>query len=148
MLRFVCGDWMVPHLINEHVNLARIDVIKQENAWYRYKSLGIRLKKQNTLHDVPNCCWHIEANGEKAFYATDMGTLEGISAKEYDLYLIEANRTEEDLEEAIKRKTENNQYSYELRVKGTHFTTEQAKAFLYENMGNKSRYVFLHQHSQ
>ena len=136
---------MAPLLIMEKVSPRRIDVIP-DNKWMNYESLGVKVKQQATLHDVPNCCWHIEANGEKAFYATDMATLEGITAKEYDLYLIEANRSESDIDEAIERKRRNNEFSYEVRTKRTHFLQEQAEAFLQNNMGFKSKYLFLHQH--
>lgn len=136
---------MAPLLIMEKVSPRRIDVIP-DNKWMNYESLGVKVKQQATLHDVPNCCWHIEINGEKAFYATDTGSLEGIKAERYDLYLIEANRDEDDLEEAIKRKQENGQFIYEYRVKGAHLLTEQAKAFLADNMGENSSYLFLHRH--
>lgn len=136
---------MAPLLIMEKVSPRRIDVI-QENKWMNYAGIGVKVKQQPTLHDVPNCCWHIDINGEKAFYATDMGTLEGIEAKDYDLYMIEANREEDELRETIKRKQESGEHIYEYRVQGSHFLVEQAKKFLAENMGEKSEYLFLHQH--
>lgn len=144
-LRFACGNWMAPLLIMEKVSPRKIDIIP-ENTWMEYQALGVKVMQQPTLHDVPNCCWHIAINGEKAFYATDMSTLEGIEAKEYDLYLIEANRGSEDLDEAIRKKLKAGEFSYELRVRGTHFMQEQADDFLQNNMGYKSRYLFLHQH--
>lgn len=111
-----------------------------------YAGIGVKVKQQPTLHDVPNCCWHIDIGGEKAFYATDMSTLEGIEAKDYDLYMIESNRSEEDIDEAIEKKVRNGQFSYEIRAKSTHFLEGQAKKFLSSNMGFKSKYLFLHQH--
>lgn len=146
-LRFACGNWMAPLLIMEKVSPRKIDIIP-ENKWMDYSSLGVKVMRQNTIHDVPNCCWHIELNGGKAFYATDMATLEGVEAKEYDLYLIEANRSEADIDEAIDRKRRNNEFSYEIRAKSTHFLLEQAEEFLQNNMGEKSKYLFLHQHTQ
>lgn len=145
-LRFACGSWMVPLLIMEKVSPRRIDVIP-ENKWMNYGSIGVKVKQQSTLHDVLNCCWHIDINGEKAFYATDMGTLEGIEAKDYNLYMIEANREEDELEETIKRKRESGEFVYESRVKGTHFMVEQANKFLSDNMSEDSEYVFLHKHN-
>lgn len=136
---------MAPLLIMEKVSPRRIDVIL-DNKWMNYESLGVKVKQQSTLHDVPNCCWHIDVGGEKAFYATDMATLEGITAKEYGLYLIEANRSESDIDEAIDRKLRNNEFSYEIRAKRTHFLQEQAEAFLADNMGENSSYLFLHRH--
>ena len=145
-LRFACCEWMLPCLIQEHVQPSRIDVLKKENAWYNYRNLGIRLKQQHTLHDVPNCCWHIEVNGKKTFYATDLATTEGIEAPGYDLYLIEANREREELERTIAEKREREEFVYEYRVIGTHLFEEQAREFLVNNMDEHSRYIFLHRH--
>lgn len=136
---------MAPLLVMEKVSPRKIDIIP-DDTWMNYESLGVKVKQQPTLHDVPNCCWHLDMSGYRIFYATDMSSLEGIEAKNYDLYLIEANRESDDLDEAIRRKLNNGEFAYELRVRGTHFMTEQAKQFLADNMGEKSQYCFLHQH--
>lgn len=146
-LRFACGNWMAPLLIMEKVSPRKIDIIP-ENKWMEYPSNGVKIMRNNTVHDVPNCCWHIDINGEKAFYATDTGSLEGIEAKNYDLYLIEANRSREELDETIREKQKNDEFVYEYRVIGTHLFEEQAREFLAENMGQNSQYLFLHQHKR
>lgn len=146
-LRFACGNWMAPLLIMEKVSPRKIDIIP-ENKWMEYPSNGVKIMRNNTVHDVPNCCWHIDINGEKAFYATDTGSLEGIEAKNYDLYLIEANRSREELNETIREKQKNDEFVYEYRVIGTHLFEEQAREFLAENMGQNSQYLFLHQHKR
>ena len=87
-----------------------------------------------------------KANGEKAIYATDTEHLNGITAKDYDLYMIEANYTEEDLAQRIIEKTARGEYCYELNVASRHLSHEQASEFLLKNMGEHSEYVFLHQH--
>lgn len=144
-LRYACGNWMAPLLIMEKVSPRKVD-IAPDNTWMNYEGLGVRVKQQPTLHDVPNCCWHIEINGERVFYATDTGSLEGIEAKDYDYYLIEANRSREELEETIRQKRQNEEFVYEYRVIGTHLFEEQANEFLANNMGPDSQYLFLHQH--
>lgn len=146
-LRFACGNWMAPLLIMEKVSPKKIDIIP-ENKWMEYPANGVKIMRNNTVHDVPNCCWHIDINGEKAFYATDTGSLEGIEAKNYDLYLIEANRSREELDETIREKQKNDEFVYEYRVIGTHLFEEQAREFLAENMGQNSQYLFLHQHKR
>lgn len=138
---------MAPLLIMEKVSPRKIDIIP-DNTWMNYESLGVKVKQQPTLHDVQNCCWHIEINGEKVFYATDTGSLEGIEAKDYDLYLVEANRSREELDETIREKQRNDEYVYEWRVVGTHLFEEQAREFLANNMGPDSQYMFLHQHKR
>lgn len=137
---------MAPLLVMERVTPKRIDIIP-DNTWMDYKALRLQVKRQGTLHDVPNCCWHIRLDdGKQVFYATDTGSLEGIEAKGYDLYLIEANRDREELDQTIREKRDRGEYSYEYRVIGTHLFREQAEEFLANNMGEQSRYLFLHKH--
>lgn len=82
----------------------------------------------------------------KVIYATDTRTLEGITAKNYDLYLIESNYEDDELDERIRTKQANNEYCYEYRVRDTHLSKGQATDFLLNNMGNNSEYVFMHIH--
>lgn len=97
-------------------------------------------------HNVENCGYRLFVGQEKAIYATDTGHLQGITAKDYSLYLIEANYTEDDLEQRIREKTATGQYCYELNVAERHLSYEQASEWLLANMGQKSEYCFLHQH--
>lgn len=138
---------MVPYLVMEKVSPRKIDTIP-DDIWMHYGSLGVRVKQNPTMHDVPNCCWHLDINGEKVFYATDTGSLEGIEAKDYSLYLIEANRSREELDRTIKEKRDREEFVYEYRVIGTHLFEEQAREFLANNMGQDSEYLFLHQHRE
>ena len=73
-------------------------------------------------------------------------TVEGIVAKNYDLYLVEGNYEEEELEQRIKQKQEEGLYYYESRVRNTHLSKGQATDFLLNNMGENSEYVFMHEH--
>ena len=142
-LRFACCEWLVPQLLKCNVSERNIDVL-EIGKLYDYKAFKVSPIK--LYHNVPQCGYRVFFGGEKALYATDTSTMEGISAKGYDLYLIEANYTEEDLQERINSKLENGQYCYELNVANRHLSKEQADAFLLENMGEHSRYEYLHQH--
>lgn len=82
----------------------------------------------------------------KVFYATDTKTLEGITAKNYDLYLVEGNYEDEELEKRIQEKQQKQQYCYEYRARYTHLSKGQASDFLLKNMSDKSEYVFMHEH--
>lgn len=144
-IRFACGDWLAASLMLAGVPAKRIDIIP-DGQWMSYGGIGINIMRQLVPHDVPNCCWHIEMNGQKAFYVTDAGTLTGIQAKDYDLYMIEANRCRAELDEAIKRKRAAGEFVYEHRVVGTHLFREQAEEFLANNMSEKSSFVFMHEH--
>lgn len=142
-LRFACCEWLVPKLLKCNVSERNIDVL-EIGKLYDYKAFKISPIK--LYHNVAQCGYRVFFGGKRALYATDTSTMEGISAKGYDLYLIEANYTEEDLQERINSKLANGQYCYELNVANRHLSKEQADAFLLENMGEHSRYEYLHQH--
>jgi len=78
-------------------------------------------------------------------YATDTNTLDGITAKDYDLYMIEANYTDEEMAERIAKKLELDIYPYEYEVMNNHLSKEKCDNFIYSNIGN-GEYVYLHQH--
>lgn len=80
------------------------------------------------------------------FYATDTRTLDGITAKDYDLYMVESNYGEREIRERIESKREQDIYAYEMTVPDRHLSYEQANDFLVENMGKHSEFVYLHQH--
>ena len=142
-LRFACCEWLLKPLLECGVKRKNIDVL-QIGTRYDYKIFKIIPIK--LYHDVPQCGYRVIFDDYKIIYATDTSTLEGIQAKNYDLYLIEANYEEEEIEERIKQKQEESKYVYEYRVKNTHLSKEQASEFLLENMGEKSEYVFMHEH--
>lgn len=142
-LRFGCCEWLVNDLVEAGVPKRSIDVFEIGKI-YDYKAFKVLPIK--LYHNVPNCGYRIFANGEKAIYATDTEHLQGITAKDYDLYMIEANYTDEDLQERINAKLEAGEYSYELNVASRHLSHEQASEWLMENMSFHSEYVFLHGH--
>ena len=142
-IRIGCCNWLVKALVDIGIPKQNIDVYKIGKI-YDY---GVfKLSPIKLYHNVENCGYRLFFGKEKAIYATDTGHLNGITAKDYDLYLIEANYTEEDLEERIIAKTAAGQYCYELNVAERHLSHEQASQFLLENMGKNSQYVFLHGH--
>jgi hypothetical protein len=85
-------------------------------------------------------------NDKKALYITDTHTLEGIEAKNYDLYLVEANYSDAEIEQRIKEKQEKGEFIYEYRAKETHLSQKQTDEFLLNNMGDNSNYEYLHEH--
>lgn len=142
-LRFACCEWLVPFLVDCNVPKRNIDVLEIGKI-YDYKAFKVSPIK--LYHDVPNCGYRLFFGEKKAIYATDTHTLEGISAKEYDLYLVEANYENEELQGRINAKLESGQYCYELNVANRHLSKEQTDEFLLENMGVHSNYVYLHGH--
>jgi ribonuclease BN (tRNA processing enzyme) len=142
-LRFACCEWLLEPLLECGVNRSNIDVL-QIGTRYDYKLFKIIPIK--LYHDVPQCGYRVFFEDYKVIYMTDTKTVEGIAAKNYDLYLIEANYEEEELKARIKEKQENNEYCYEYRAEQTHLSKGQAVDFLLNNMGDNSEYVFMHQH--
>ena len=143
ILRFACCEWLVQNLLACGVSKQNIDVM-QTGKIYNYGAFKVSPVK--LYHDVPQCGWRVLIGNEKAIYMTDTVTLDGISARNYDLYLVEANYISEEIQEKIKEKQESGQYVYEYRVLKTHLSKEKCDEWLLENMGNHSEYVYLHQH--
>lgn len=144
-LRWACGEWMVGPLLEAGVDKRCISVCAPKETWCFFGTAMAELFP--LVHDVQNCGWMIvTTDRETAFYATDTATLDGVEAKDYDLYLIEANHTREELEARAKAKLEAGQYAYEYRAAANHLSQEQALDWLYQQMGPHSRYVFLHAH--
>ena len=147
-LRWGCCEWMVGSLLEAGVDRRVIDVFGTGDTLCYWRLCAVT--PQLLVHDVPNCGWRITMfDGEKdqnLFYATDTATLDGVEALSYDLYLIEANHTRDDLEARAKAKLEAGEYAYEYRASANHLSQEQALDWLYQQMGPHSKYVFLHQH--
>lgn len=142
-LRFGCCQWLVKPLVDAGIPKQSIDVYEIGKI-YDYKAFKVSPIK--LYHNAQNCGYRVFASGEKAIYATDTGHLQGITAKDYDLYMIEANYDEDDLEQRIIEKTAAGQYCYELYVAERHLSHTQASEWLMQNMSAKSEYVFLHGH--
>ena len=142
-LRFACCEWLLQSLLECGVERRNIDIL-QIGTKYDYKLFKIVAIK--LYHDVNQCGYRILFDDYKVIYMTDTKTIEGISAKNYDLYLVEANYKENELEERIKQKQLQGDFTYEWRVKDTHLSEEQCVEFLLNNMGKNSEYVFMHQH--
>jgi len=145
ILRFACCEWLVSELLDCNVSERNIDVMEVDKV-YNYGAFKVSPVK--LYHDVPQCGWRVFAGDKKAIYMTDTCTLDGITAKDYDLYLIEANYSEADLQERIRMKEEIGEYVYEYRVPHTHLSKEQADKWLLENMSENSEFVYLHQHKE
>ncbi len=141
-LRFACCRWLVNDLIGCGVEKKNIDVLEigKKHDYKLFKVIPVKL-----YHNVPNCGYKIHFGKKKMIYATDTSTLEGISAKGYDLYMIEANYTDEEMAERIKIKEENGDYPYEYEVMQNHLSKAKCDDFIFQNITD-GEYVYLHQH--
>ena len=144
-LKWGCCKWMVPPLRKAGVVdlLIRMPTKKEVLRMQEYTIFPVDL-----VHDVPNCGWHIWTENERVFYATDTSTLDHITAKDYDLYLIESNHARSEIEARIEDKLARGEFAYEARSARTHLSQEQALEWLARNARPNSECVFLHQHKE
>ena len=137
-LRVACGDF----LLEELPCIRNIDVL-QVGKIYDYGAFKVSPIK--LYHDVPNFGWRIFLNnGQKIFHATDTVHLEGITAKGYDLYAIEHNYCEENIQQAIEEARANGEYTHAYGNINTHLSIQQARAFIEANRKKSSEVLELH----
>lgn len=144
-LKFVCCSWLVQELIDCGVKQKNIYLVEigQKCDFKIFQLIPIQ-----AYHDVPNCGYKIYWNNKKIIYITDTFTLDGIEAKNYDLYLIEANYVECELLRKIEAKQLKGEYAYENRVQTTHLSKEQCDSFLIENASDNSLFEYMHVHKE
>ena len=71
-------------------------------------------------------------------------TLEGITAKGYDLYAIEHNYCEEYIQQAIEEAHAKGEYTHAYGNINTHLSIQQARAFIEANRKESSEVLELH----
>lgn len=155
LVRFVCGINLLADLhTRAMVPLDRIILVRPEDPPRKIRDwmngLDLEISSFHLLHDVPNVGWIVKVSGGEeggtAMYATDTHHIP-IAAQDLDLYMIEGNYTQEDMERRIAEKTESGSFMYEGRVLQSHMSMETAVEWLRENADPyKSRIVFLHGH--
>lgn len=137
-LRIGCCEWMY-----KYINMLKnIDVYTIGNSYDygRFKIIPVKL-----YHDVENCGYRILTNNYKIFHATDTAHLEGITAKDYDLYSLECNYDEEVIDKIIEKKEKNNEFVYQKGSKNTHLSEQQAMEFYIKNRKESSELLRLHE---
>lgn len=137
-LRFGCCEWMLPIL----KGVKNIDVY-EFGKWYDYGIFKVATGK--CYHDVPNCFYRIEIDGYKIFRATDTAHLDGITAKDYDLYAIEHNYDEDTIQDVIKRQEAIGVFAHQKGSINSHLSEQQARDFIFKNRGENSEVVRLHE---
>ena len=142
-IRFACGSWLVPHLVQAGIKPTQIDVVKP-GLFHMYGPVSIC--PVQLVHDVPNIGYKLHFDTGKVFYATDTYNLNGISAKNYDLYMVEANYENMEMQQRIDDQQAVGEYAYEIRARRNHLSKEKCNDWLYANMGYNSEYVYIHQH--
>lgn len=144
-LRFGCGDWLVRPLMECGVQKKQIDVLA-DGTIYGYSICNVI--PVLLVHNVPNVGYKLHFPKGKVFYATDTGNLNGIQAPHYDLYMVEANYDEQEIQERIKRKKERGIYAYEYKAMENHLSKEQCDSFIARNIGQTGQYIYMHRHEE
>lgn len=143
-VRYVCGEHMVHMLHEVGIPLTLIDIVSPGNI-YDYGEFEI--EPVELVHNVTNFGYKIKfSDGERAIYATDTNSLDGIEAKNYNWYFIEANHGEAEIRERIKMKALDNQYAYEYDAARNHLSREKADAWIYRMAGANSLIYYMHEH--
>jgi len=140
-LRFGCGEFLVKYLSG----ICNVDVY-QAGKIYDYGLF--KISPIILYHDVQNFGYRIFMGDKKIIHATDTFTLEGISAKNYDLYALEVNYDEEHVYEVIEEKKMRGEYAHQRGSINSHLSNRQAQDFILKNAGDKYNFVMLHQSSE
>lgn len=143
-LRFCAGPFLVDKLIGAGVDKRSIDPLETGK---RYSYGAVALEAVKLHHNVD--CYGLKiytADGRKCLYAVDTGDMDGITAKGFDLYLLEANHVQAELEERAQEKLINFEYAYELKAAQNHLSYEQAVDWLAGQMEPRSLWIPMHGH--
>jgi hypothetical protein len=143
MLRFACCRWLVSALVTAGVPSRSIDVLEADTM-YGYGVCNVI--PVLLVHNVPNCGYKIHFPIGKVFYATDTNNLNGITARHYDLYMVEANYEDEIIQAKIETKKAAGEYAYEVQAMRNHLSKAKCDNFIYKNIGPDGEYVYLHCH--
>lgn len=145
-IKFVCNLDVAEKLNDLEIKDECIWCLR-EDKWY---DLGFaKVKLEQLVHDAHNSSIQIEyKNGGKVLYITDTKEIPNtINAKDYDLYLIEANyKSKEEYLKKIEEAKEKGEYTHLIRALETHLCEEDAIKWLKDNIGDKSEFAFIHQH--
>ncbi len=142
-LRFACGTWLASDLASAGIPVSNIDILTPD-VMYGYGPVNVI--PVSLVHNVPNCGYKLHFRDGKVFYATDTNNLNGIFAKNYDLYMVEANYEDEVIMQKIAEKQAAGEYAYEVQAMHNHLSKAKCDDFIYRNIGPRGSYVYLHCH--
>lgn len=137
-IRIGCCEWMVKHL----VEFKNVDVY-EIGEWYNYGAF--KLSPVKAYHDVLNCGFRIFKGEHKTFHVTDTSHLQGITAKNYDLYACEHNYNEETIHDSIAKIEASGGFAHQRGSINTHLSIQQAKQFIFDNRKESSEVIRLHE---
>lgn len=137
-LRIGCGE----HMRDSVSMFKNVDIYK---AGQMYDYGFISICPVALYHDVPNFGYRLFCGGKSIFHATDTAHLNGIVAKNYDLYAIEHNYNEDTIYDVIAEKEARGEFAHEKGSINTHLSEQQARDFIFNNKGENSQVIRLHE---
>lgn len=137
-LRFACGEFLGQNLIG----IKNVDILEAGKV-YDYGSFSV--SPVRLYHDCPNFGYRIFKNGTKLIHMTDTAHIEGIEAKNYDLYCIEFNYNEETVNEQIAAAKARGEFCHRIGAVNSHLSEQQARDFIFKNAGPQSKILMLHE---
>lgn len=137
-LRFAIAEYLLPYF----EGIRNVDVLEL-NEWNDYGQFKISIGK--LYHDVPNVFIRLYIFDKKIFRATDTQHLQGITAKNYDLYCLESNYNSETIWDTIKALEQKGEYAYMRGSINSHLSEQQCNDFFYKNKKENSQLIRLHQ---
>ncbi|WP_353124080.1 MBL fold metallo-hydrolase [Dysgonomonas capnocytophagoides] len=141
-IRFGCGAFLADKL----QGIRNLDIY-ESGKMYNYGSF--KISPVILYHDVPNFGYRIFKDGKKLIHATDTYTLEGISAKDYDIYALECNYDEERVYDIIREKQYRGEYAHQKGSINSHLSKQQAQKFILSNTSRQDiQFLMLHQSSE
>lgn len=138
LMRVGCGQFMNKFLDG----IKNIDIL-ESGVIYDYGNF--KISPIVLYHDVPNFGYRIFKNVHKTIHVTDTAHLEGVTAKDYDLYAIESNYSEENIHKSIAEIEKRGEYAYQRGAINSHLSDQQAKDFIFANANVNSKILRLHE---
>lgn len=137
-LRFGCGEFLAKKM----KGIPNVDIYKPGKI---YDYGAFQVSPVILYHDVPNFGYRIFKDDKKIFHATDTYTLDGISARNYDLYAVECNYDEDTIWRIIKDKESRGEFAHQRGSINSHLSKQQAQDFILKNAGKEYEFIMLHQ---
>jgi len=139
---FYCCEWLEQDL--RKIGITHYIVLKPNEPFNLQHDPKIIISPFLLYHDVENCGYRILFDKFKLFHATDTVTLDGIEAKNYHAYFIEANHSEEQIDREIQAAQEEGKFTHKIGAKNSHLSIEQANEFIKDNWNGKAIIKYLH----
>lgn len=141
LLRFGCGEFLADKL----TEINNIDIY---TAGWLHDYGKFKISPITLYHDVKNFGYRIFKDGKKIFHATDTAHLKGITAKNYDLYALEANYDEDTVWQHIEDKELKGEFAHQRGAINSHLSIQQAQNFILNNANSDYEFLQLHQSSE